>query len=343
MIVWIAVLFISADYFWFDTKKDNPVVSEQYRAVWSDVIQETDAVFYSWWKILFFGDLIYDRGVQKALPSYDVIKQHFAYRYDQKVSDSQNISTLYNIAKTYDFVWLNLETPVAEQWISDGTGYKLVNYCQRTDKTIAFCSNEMILPVLKKLWFTMVNLINNHTMDGGITAHLKTIEYLNHYGLQYFGTVGHGKYFDHAYILTGQKDGNYFARHGFDITIYKWLYLERFCRQIQQFENQWYHNFVSFHRGKEYEHHHSERQETVAHKIIDCGADLVIGHHPHVVQDIGRYKWIPIVYSLGNFLFDQSHRDDTQTGWYVIIEYPYSGNAKVFTGKVPAYAGDKMR
>lgn len=43
----------------------------------------------------------------------------------------------------------------------------------------------------------------------------------------------------------------------------------------------------------------------MAHDFVDAGARLIIGHHPHVVQDSEIYKGIPIYYSLGNFLFDQ--------------------------------------
>jgi poly-gamma-glutamate synthesis protein (capsule biosynthesis protein) len=43
---------------------------------------------------------------------------------------------------------------------------------------------------------------------------------------------------------------------------------------------------VSVHRGREYETTHSAEQESIGRQLIDCGADIIIGHHPHVIQDI---------------------------------------------------------
>ena len=62
---------------------------------------------------------------------------------------------------------------------------------------------------------------------------------------------------------------------------------------------------VSFHWGKEYSVQPTIEQETIAHSAIDSGADMVLGHHPHVLQRIESYKGKLIVYSLGNFIFDQ--------------------------------------
>jgi poly-gamma-glutamate synthesis protein (capsule biosynthesis protein) len=62
---------------------------------------------------------------------------------------------------------------------------------------------------------------------------------------------------------------------------------------------------VSVHWGIEYAPHPENAQRTIAHLMVDAGADVVLGHHPHVVQDIERYNGAVIAYSLGNFLFDQ--------------------------------------
>ncbi len=68
------------------------------------------------------------------------------------------------------------------------------------------------------------------------------------------------------------------------------------------------------HWGDEYMLKHSLEQEQMAQRLIDAGADLVVGSHPHVVQDVGVYKGVPIVYSLGNLIFDQDFRLETQIG-----------------------------
>ena len=58
----------------------------------------------------------------------------------------------------------------------------------------------------------------------------------------------------------------------------------------------------------------------MAHAAINAGADMIIGHHPHVVQSIERYRGRIIVYSLGNFIFDQYFSPDTQEGLAVLLD-----------------------
>lgn len=71
------------------------------------------------------------------------------------------------------------------------------------------------------------------------------------------------------------------------------------------------------HWGNEYQKIHNQKQEKLAHVWIDQGADLIVGSHPHVIQDGEIYKEKPIIYSLGNFLFDQTFSPETQRGLIV--------------------------
>jgi len=59
------------------------------------------------------------------------------------------------------------------------------------------------------------------------------------------------------------------------------------------------------HWGNEYATTHSVAQHALAQKMIEAGADLIVGSHPHLVQDIELADGVPVVYSLGNFIFDQ--------------------------------------
>ena len=54
--------------------------------------------------------------------------------------------------------------------------------------------------------------------------------------------------------------------------------------------------------------------------MIEAGADLIVGHHPHVVQDIELYQDRLIIYSLGNFLFDQYFSPEVQTGLTIVLK-----------------------
>ena len=78
---------------------------------------------------------------------------------------------------------------------------------------------------------------------------------------------------------------------------------------------------VSFHFGDEYQQNPSKRQRTLARAAIDAGARIVVGHHPHVVQSVEEYDGGVIMYSLGNFIFDQNFSEDTMSGMMVKIEF----------------------
>jgi len=68
------------------------------------------------------------------------------------------------------------------------------------------------------------------------------------------------------------------------------------------------------HWGSEYQINHNTNQEELAHEWIDSGADMIIGSHPHVIQDAEIYQNKPIFYSLGNLVFDQPFSVETQRG-----------------------------
>lgn len=71
---------------------------------------------------------------------------------------------------------------------------------------------------------------------------------------------------------------------------------------------------IFVHWGTEYAPRHNTAQERLANAFVDAGADAIVGHHPHVIQDIGMYKGAPIFYSLGNYIFDQYFSQEVQHG-----------------------------
>ena len=78
---------------------------------------------------------------------------------------------------------------------------------------------------------------------------------------------------------------------------------------------------VSMHHGIEYTPNPSKAQVEFAHAAIDAGATLVIGHHPHVVEPSEQYNGGEIIYSLGNFIFDQYQRLATQHAEVVQVSF----------------------
>jgi poly-gamma-glutamate synthesis protein (capsule biosynthesis protein) len=75
---------------------------------------------------------------------------------------------------------------------------------------------------------------------------------------------------------------------------------------------------VNLHWGEEKADTPDRDQREFAHAVIDAGADVIIGHHPHVLQGIERYKSGVIVYSLGNFLFGGNSRDTYDTALFEV-------------------------
>jgi hypothetical protein len=76
---------------------------------------------------------------------------------------------------------------------------------------------------------------------------------------------------------------------------------------IYEYKNNGYRVVIFVHYGNEYDIKPIESQVEVSRRFIDAGASLIVGSHPHVLQPVDVYKGVPIVYSLGNLLFDQNH------------------------------------
>lgn len=274
-------------------------------------------IYYSWVKLAdnwftlaFFGDLIFDRQVATALSGDQKIRGQFKTFFQNE--DSTLAPSTYPHRKLFgiDFVWLNLETPV----VSDPA------FCQFSHKEVSFCSSNIILPYISSLWFTMVNIANNHSLDWGIQAHQETIKELQANNIVPIGYMRSSTYFEKNYEYKTTVRGIKVAREGFDFTITLRNLFETYCGILEKNKTNGYINVVAVHRGLEYQTTHSASQESLAKQLIDCWADIIIGHHPHVVQDIWRYQDKPIIYSLWNFLFDM-HTPETTTGAYVLIDY----------------------
>lgn len=77
---------------------------------------------------------------------------------------------------------------------------------------------------------------------------------------------------------------------------------------------------VTFHYGTEYQKIPNSNQKMWSESAVDFGADIVIGHHPHVTQPVEIYKDKYIAYSLGNFIFDQYFSKETMKGFMLEVK-----------------------
>lgn len=183
------------------------------------------------------------------------------------------------------------------------------------DKPYNFHATNDAAPALQKAGFTILTLANNHAMDYGSGQLLKTKTLLLKNGIYSFGAGRDIQEAHQPVLITVGKVR--FGFLGYGVAHSGRVYAEKnragiasisadaIQRDIMALRNKVDVLVISLHWGIEYENKPTERQRAVAHRIIDWGADMIIGHHPHVMQGIEIYKGKLIAYSLGNFVFDQ--------------------------------------
>ncbi|MFH2070519.1 MAG: CapA family protein [Elusimicrobiota bacterium] len=182
---------------------------------------------------------------------------------------------------------------------------------------------------LKYAGFDVVNLANNHTMDFGELALLDTIRYLNENKIL---AVGAGRDIEEAtagvIIPVGEIRVGFLGYSAIVSTdciaktkkpgVAPTWPAKLMKESIKKLKARAHIVFVSFHWGEEKSYYPTKSQKYLARHAIDSGADIVVGHHPHVMQGIEFYKNKPIVYSLGNFVFMPPKDEQNET---IIVEF----------------------
>lgn len=165
----------------------------------------------------------------------------------------------------------------------------------RQQKTFAFKGDPSYTEILTRGGVEATNLANNHSRDYGDQSYEDTIQYLEAAGITTFG-------YDRTAVMDvkGIKVGLigiYELKDGLGRQ-------QQVIDTIQEVKDQGAQVIiVSFHWGTEKSNVPDDIQKTLAHLAVDQGADLVVGHHQHVLQGIEKYQGKNIVYSLGNFCF----------------------------------------
>ena len=184
-------------------------------------------------------------------------------------------------------------------------------------KMWTFCGDPDNVSYLKDLGVDIVGLANNHTFDFGDVSFMDTLETLEKAEIPY---VGAGRSLEQAsapvYLETNGFRIAYVAASRAEYTIYTpeatdtepgilWCYdYTRFLESIKTAAENADFVIALPHWGVEHSTVLEDEQIYGAHALIDAGADAVIGAHPHILQGIEYYEGKPILYSLGNFWFD---------------------------------------
>lgn len=191
------------------------------------------------------------------------------------------------------------------------------------DKQYTFRGRPEVLKALKDNNFSAVSIANNHVLDFGMDAFLDTLSHLKKHELSYAGGGRNREEADKGTIIerNGIKVGflaftkvvpvvEWYARKNKPgiVGAYK-VHEQEFVRTIKEMKTNCDVLVVSVHWGKEASTEIRDEERYIGRSMIDAGADIIMGHHPHVVQGIEIYKDKPIFYSLGNFIFTKSKLD----------------------------------
>jgi len=231
--------------------------------------------------ITVFGDVMLDRRVRKTL--------------DEKGS-AYPLLKMERFMMGSDRVIANLEGPFTD------------NKSVAQPNVLVFTFDPKHAATLKKFGITSVSLANNHTLNFGEKGLQKTHEVLKKNGIAYFGDPSNKTEISYVEEVGGLKIahvGYHQFASGFENVLTEIKRLRPLVDYI----------LVYPHWGEEYETTKpTTRSQKEAHAFIDVGADVILGGHPHVVQPLEIYKNKMIVYSMGNFIFDQQFSEDVKTG-----------------------------
>ncbi|KAA0550424.1 CapA family protein [Bacillus sp. BGMRC 2118] len=192
---------------------------------------------------------------------------------------TENIKSLFTAD---DYTTVNLETT-------------LTTSNQKAEKTFRFKGDPSYTKILTEGGIEAVNLANNHIYDYLQKGFQDTISILQANNVGYFGNG-----YQHVTTVKGIKIGA-LGYNGWNDTRELRNEIKRDVETLRQEGVQLV--LVHFHWGEERSYVPNHTQKSLGHYTIDTGADLVLGHHPHVLQGIEEYNGKFIVYSLGNFMF----------------------------------------
>lgn len=289
--LFILLIFISLIYFiiyqtnFRATKTANNYVSE---------IPETKTDESRKTVLLFAGDMMFDRYIRQ-------IAEKHGYQYI--------IEPVKDILLSNNTVIANLEGPVTSR-PSVSVGSEI-----GSKPNFIYTFDPKIVDILSLNNIRIVNIGNNHIMNQGIEGIYETKKYLDMDEISYFGNTGTSESqrtttFYINEINTGFVNFNEFVQNG----------KEAVFEDIDKIKKAADICIVFAHWGPEYTKDAPQYIKDLARSLVDRGANLVIGTHPHVIWPKEEYRKAMIYYSLGNFIMDQYFSEETKKGMLVKME-----------------------
>jgi poly-gamma-glutamate synthesis protein (capsule biosynthesis protein) len=245
-----------------------------------------------------------------------------------------------DIFRNGDIVFGNLEAPISIH--TDKNGFKS-NF---------FRAEPNVIEGLKNANFNVLSVANNHIMEHGDRAFLSTVSLLKENNITPVGVANKTEILE----IDGYKIA-IMAYSFIEDFISKPLYNKissemRILEDVKNIRSSVDLVIVSLHWGYEYIPFPSPEQVEIGRKLIDCGAEIILGGHPHVLQSYEIYRGKPIAYSLGNFIFDHTYIKSTRES--IIAKIKVDMNTKDINIDIipvtcdpkeyyPTIAGDKDR
>jgi poly-gamma-glutamate synthesis protein (capsule biosynthesis protein) len=222
-----------------------------------------------------------------------------------------------SLTSSADITFGNLESPI-------------INNCPTTSVGMIFCGRKEAVEGLKFGGFDVLSIANNHILNHGQKGLSQTTELLDKNGI-----VPSTNNMIFLRLAMKQWNNITFGFLSFDLVTYPKAPV---IEEVKKNANEVDILVVSLHWGNEYEKEPRDWQKTLGHQIIDNGAKVIIGHHPHVTQPTEKYHDGLIFYSLGNFVFDQPWSEETKKG--KIAKIVFEGKKIKSFEEIPIYIKD---
>ena len=236
-----------------------------------------------------------------------------------------------------DFVFGNLECAISS------AGLRVGDY-----DSIQMRGQPNYVTGLAHAGFNILNIANNHSLQHGEQPFNETIELLRQSGIAVCG-VNDGDC-RHARQVSLVRNGLCTAFLGYSLRPRQYftqdpLYAEGFSEALLSDVREARQSadcvVVTLHWGSEFIERPSPEEVEIAHRIMDAGADLIIGHHPHVLRGIEQYGRGYIVYSLGNFVCDMVWKDNLRET--AIVKFSLSKGGAQLLETVPVRINDEYQ
>ncbi len=274
--------------------------------------------------ILMVGDIMTDRHIRKVINSYK----------DKSKSEKENLdnfvmkylNNLSDVNSKYDYVVANLEGPITDN------KSKTLNVDGSYNPELTFTLPTSTPYILNALNVKVVSLANNHMDNFYHAGYVSTQKYLDKSNIKYFGNP-----YNISLTSSSSPIERRTTQDSLSTTVCKndicvaYIGYHQFTKnndikiisnEVKRLRSSSTPDFIIVmpHWGVEYQATATPFQKLAAHAWIDAGADMVVGAHPHVIENSEVYKGKDIYYSLGNYIFDQWKSEAVKTGLAINIQ-----------------------